>query len=430
MKRTALSVAILSLAIGATAQNYGQGAPQNPPAAGQGAASGQAAPAQAAPAGAKRPPQAKTQPEYDAYNVAAANTDASATEKAADDFATKFPDSELRYLLYTKAMRMYQTANNPDKTEAMGRKVLALDGDDPEALLTVSELIAEKTRDTDLDRDQRFADAVKMSQKALQTIDTGIHVPAGTTQDKLDNYKSGLRSQAYSILGAIEYNKSNYPAAQENQGLYISAEQMKKAVEPFEKIRKAVGDRMEIMVEFHSLWNLPTAKKIARELEQYKPTWYEDPIRMNSPQALAEYARSTDVWVCASETLGSRYPYKDMLDRDAMHVVMADLCWTGGLTEGRKIAAMAETYHRPFAPHDCIGPVGFAAAIHMSFSQPNTLIQESVRAFYKGWYNELVTNMPVIKDGYVYPMEGEGLCIDLLPAVYQRPDLTVRRSNV
>ena len=205
---------------------------------------------------------------------------------------------------------------------------------------------------------------------------------------------------------------------------------MKQAVEPFEKIRKAVGDKMEIMVEFHSLWNLPTAKKIAKTLEAYAPTWYEDPIRMNSPQALAEYARSTDVWVCASETLGSRYPYKDMLDRDAMHVVMADLCWTGGLTEGRKIAAMAETYHRPFAPHDCIGPVGFAAAVHMSFSQPNTLIQESVRAFYKGWYNELVTNMPDIRDGYVYPMEGEGLCIDLLPAVYQRSDLTVRRSNV
>jgi L-alanine-DL-glutamate epimerase-like enolase superfamily enzyme len=53
-----------------------------------------------------------------------------------------------------------------------------------------------------------------------------------------------------------------------------------------------------------------------------------------------------------------------------------------------------------------------------------------VRAFYKGWYNELVTNMPVIKDGYVYPMEGEGLCVDLLPQVYQRSDLTVRRSNV
>jgi L-alanine-DL-glutamate epimerase-like enolase superfamily enzyme len=89
---------------------------------------------------------------------------------------------------------------------------------------------------------------------------------------------------------------------------------------------------------------------------------------------------------------------------------------------------MAETYHRPFAPHDCIGPVGFAAAVHASFSQPNTLIQESVRAFYTGWYKELVTEVPVFKDGYVYPMEGPGLGTELLPAVFERSDLTVRRS--
>ncbi|MCC4242092.1 mandelate racemase/muconate lactonizing enzyme family protein [Thalassospira povalilytica] len=219
------------------------------------------------------------------------------------------------------------------------------------------------------------------------------------------------------------------PMAAETRGQYITAEQMKKAIRPFEEIRKAVGDRVEIMVEFHSQWNLPTAKKIARELEQFSPTWYEDPIRMNSPQALAEFASSTDVWTCASETLGSRWPYKDMLDRDATHVVMVDLCWTGGLTEGKKIAALAETWHRPFAPHDCIGPVGFAAAIHMSFSQPNTLIQESVRAFYKGWYNELVTAVPKIENGYVYPMEGPGLGVELLKSFFDRSDLTVRESK-
>jgi L-alanine-DL-glutamate epimerase-like enolase superfamily enzyme len=219
------------------------------------------------------------------------------------------------------------------------------------------------------------------------------------------------------------------PAAQDNEGAHITASQLKQALEPFEKIRAAVGDKMEIMVEFHSLWNLPMAKKLAKALEPYNPTWFEDPIRMNSPQALAEYARSTSVWTCASETLGSRFPYKEMLDRDAMHVVMADLCWTGGLTEGRKIAALADTYHRPFAPHDCIGPVGFAAAVHASFSQPNTLIQESVRAFYTGWYRELVTEVPVIRDGYILPMQGPGLGTELLPAVFERPDLTVRRSN-
>ena len=220
------------------------------------------------------------------------------------------------------------------------------------------------------------------------------------------------------------------PAAIENNGLYITAEQMKKAVEPFEKIRKAVGDRIDIMVEFHCLWNLPTAKKIARVLEDYAPTWYEDPIRMNSPAALAEYSAATDVWVCASETLGSRWPYKDMLEQDAIQVVMTDLAWTGGLTEGRKIASLAETWHRPYAPHDCTGPVGYVAAVHSSLATPNTLIQESVRAFYTGWYRELVTEMPKIENGRVLPMEGVGLCTELLPAVYERSDLRVRRSEL
>lgn len=219
------------------------------------------------------------------------------------------------------------------------------------------------------------------------------------------------------------------PAAQETGGRQISAAQMKRAIEPFEKIRRAVGDRMEIMVEFHSLWNLPAAKRIARALEPYAPTWYEDPIRMNSPQALAEYARSTPVWVCASETLGSRFPYKELLERDAVDVVMVDVAWTGGLTEARKIAALADTWHRPFAPHDCTGPVAFAAAVHASISQPNTLIQEVVRAFTTGWYRELVTAVPRIDDGYVYPMEGPGLGLELQPAVFRRPDLTVRRSG-
>lgn len=220
------------------------------------------------------------------------------------------------------------------------------------------------------------------------------------------------------------------PPALENRGLYITAAQLRVALEPFEKIRKRVGDAMEIMVEFHSLWSLPTAKQIARALEPYAPTWFEDPIRMNSPQALAEYAASTDVWVCASETLGSRFPYKDMLERGATDVVMTDLCWTGGLTEGRKIAALADLYHRPFAPHDCTGPVAYAAAVHCSFSQPNTLIQESVRSFYDGWYRELVTDLPVIRDGHLLPMEGPGLGLELLPAVFERSDLTRRVSTL
>jgi len=269
--------------------------------------------------------------------------------------------------------------------------------------------------------------------KDIKPVSNWNRGAAGGPYEDLDGFMNRADAVAESLLESGITAMKIWPfdpAAIENEGMFITPTQLKAALEPFEKIRRAVGDKMEVMVEFHSLWNLPMAKKLAKYLEPYAPTWFEDPIRMNSPQALAEYAGSTDVWVCASETLGSKYAYKEMLDRDATHVVMADLCWTGGLTEGRKIASLADTYHRPFAPHDCIGPVGFIASIHTSFSQPNTLIQESVRAFYSGWYKELVTVMPTIKDGYVLPLDGPGLGVELLPAVFERSDLTVRRSEV
>jgi len=212
MKQAAVILAIFSSALWAAGVAMAASGQQGQPASGQ-APAASTAPAQ--PAG-KRPPQAKTQPEFDAWKAASANTDPAALEKAADDFATKFPDSELRVLLYKNAMRLYQRTNNAEKTEALGRKVLALDGDDPEALTQVAEVIAERTRDSDIDKDQRYDEATKMAQKALQTVDTDVSVPPGTPQDKLDAYKSGLRSQAYSTMGTIEYNKNNFPAAQTN----------------------------------------------------------------------------------------------------------------------------------------------------------------------------------------------------------------------
>lgn len=225
MKRAAVILGILSLGIGiriapvavwAQAQTGAAPAQQNPPAAGQ------PAPGATAPA-AKRPPQAKTQPEFDAWKLASANTDAPGLEKASDDFATKFPDSELRILLYKNTMRLYQNANNAEKTEAMGRKVLSFDGDDPEALVIVAEVIAERTRDSDIDKDQRYAEAVTMAQKATQTVDTDVQVPAGTPQERIDAYKSLLRSNAYSILGTIDFKKENYASAQEKLQKSIDA---------------------------------------------------------------------------------------------------------------------------------------------------------------------------------------------------------------
>ncbi len=216
MKQGAMVVVMLALATFVFAQ-YQAPATQNQPAAQAGAAQSGAAQqgaAQPAPPQGKRPPQAKTQPEFDAYKAAVASTnDPAAMEKAADEFAAKYPDSELRTILYQMAMRSYQGTNNGDKMLAMGRKVLALDPDQTEALLGVAEVLVERTRDSDLDKDQRWDEASKLAQHALETIDN-IAVPAGTPQEKVDAYKGFLRSSAYSILGTLQFNKEKYSDAE------------------------------------------------------------------------------------------------------------------------------------------------------------------------------------------------------------------------
>ena len=226
MTRAAIAGAMLAIAVSSFAQynNQTTGQSQSPPATqkstppqgtsqGQAGAGQQGAATQTQPQG-KRPPQAKTQPEYDAFQAAVANTDPATLEKAANDFAAKFPDSELRIVLFKTATRAYQSTNNADKTAEMGRKVLALDPDDPEALVMVANVLAERTRDSDLDKDQRLDEAIKMAQHANQTIDTDIAAPPGTPQDKIDAYKGLLRSNAYSIIGTIEFNQGKYPAAE------------------------------------------------------------------------------------------------------------------------------------------------------------------------------------------------------------------------
>jgi tetratricopeptide (TPR) repeat protein len=214
MKRAAMVLGILTVAAFVAAQQQQAPTQQKQPAGAAGATQPQQGAAATPPAG-KRPPQAKTQPEFDAYNAAIANQkDPAAMEKSADDFATKFPDSELRVLLYKAAVAGYQNANNGEKMSELAQKVLKLDPDDPVALIAVSEVIAERTRDTDLDKDQRFDQAKKYAQHALETVDTDVPVPANAPQSQVDAYKGLLRSSAYSVLGTIAYDQDKFADAQ------------------------------------------------------------------------------------------------------------------------------------------------------------------------------------------------------------------------
>ncbi|MBV9269385.1 MAG: mandelate racemase/muconate lactonizing enzyme family protein, partial [Acidobacteriaceae bacterium] len=219
-------------------------------------------------------------------------------------------------------------------------------------------------------------------------------------------------------------------AAEVNHGHHISSAELRDALAPFEKIRKRVGDSMDIMVEFHSLWNLLPAMKIAQALAPYGTYWHEDPIKMNSLSSLRRYEQVSPAPICASETLGSRWAFRDLLETGVAGIIMLDLGWCGGLSEARKIAAMAEAWHLPVAPHDCTGPVVFTASVHLSLNAPNALVQESVRAFYNGWYKDVVTDLPQVKNGYVTVSQMPGLGCELLPDIDQRFTVSRRISEM
>ena len=220
------------------------------------------------------------------------------------------------------------------------------------------------------------------------------------------------------------------PLAEATRGTSIARADLAKGVAPFKAIRDAVGDRMDIMCELHSIWSLPAALEIAAALRDVGIYWAEDPIKMVNASALADYRRQAGIRVCASETLATRYGFRELLEKDAVDYVMIDLSWCGGLTESKKIAAQAETFQRPIAPHDCTGPVVLIASLALALNAPNAIFQEVVRAYYTGWYKELVTELPRIENGFAHLMTKPGLGTELQPGLKKRADVTVRRSEL
>lgn len=265
-------------------------------------------------------------------------------------------------------------------------------------------------------------------QAGGQTV-ANYGLSGGKTLADLDAFLHRADDLAEELLGEGITAMKIWPfdmAAEASGGQHIDAASLKSALVPFEKIRKRVGDRMEIMVEFHSMWQLLPAIQIARALAPYQTFWHEDPIRMDSLADLKRYAEASSAPLCASETLAGRWRFKDLLLTEAAGIVMLDLSWCGGISEARKIASMAEAWRLPVAPHDCTGPVVLCASTHLSLNAPNALVQESVRAFHRTWYRDLVTALPEIANGMITVPPGPGLGMELARDLDQR--FSVMRS--
>ena len=183
---------------------------------------------------------------------------------------------------------------------------------------------------------------------------------------------------------------------------------------------------MQLMIELHGLWNLKTADD---DLPRRSSRSSRSGSRIRSgptpsrPSPVSSRRRRCPL--AMGETVVGRRGFLPLLQQRAVDVITADVQWTGGLTEARKIASLADAFGVPVAPHDCTGPVTFAACAHLVMSQPNGLVQETVRAFLRTWYADLVDGLPVIGDGRLRLSREPGLGVLGL-----KDDLPVSRISV
>jgi L-alanine-DL-glutamate epimerase-like enolase superfamily enzyme len=195
-------------------------------------------------------------------------------------------------------------------------------------------------------------------------------------------------------------------AARQTKGQFITKEQIDAALAPVRILRDKFGESIEILVEFHSFWSVTAAARIARALEPYKPMWLEDMLMPGNFRQYRELAESTSLPLTIGERMAGKLQFEQLLESKAAKYVMFDVCWCGGLTEARKITAMADACQLPFAPHTAGGPLLFYASTHLSTAMPNLWIQESCQRFYEN-------DWPLMLENPLKPAQGSIAAPDL-----------------
>ncbi len=201
--------------------------------------------------------------------------------------------------------------------------------------------------------------------------------------------------------------------AHRNGGLYLSR----------------VGDQIEIMIEGHAFFQLPSALRIADALREIRPLWLEDVLRVDNVQTLADFRHQSGMPIAASEMLLGRTSYLSLLNAGAADYVMVDPTWAGGISETRRIIELAQSFNVPATMHDCTGPLTLYAGLHCSGASVNVVFQETVRAHIRTFYDQLIDRQPMIENGRLQLPTDPGLGTSLLPELFEPGQSNYRCSS-
>lgn len=196
-------------------------------------------------------------------------------------------------------------------------------------------------------------------------------------------------------------------------GRELPRENFRQARKVVETVRKAVGDDIELLLEFHGRFSPIMALEAIRAMVPYRPAWCEEPIPAHNHESMAQVVAASPLRIATGEHTYSRFGFLDLLLRKGAHVIQPDIVYSGGFMETKKIAALAETYYVSVSPHNCRGPLGTVIAMHLCANIPNFQILETFEDYDVPWRCDLTPGTPRVKNGFYEIPTGAGWGVDV-----------------
>ncbi len=221
-----------------------------------------------------------------------------------------------------------------------------------------------------------------------------------------------IKDQGFTAV-KIDLDQANDPNRFDRANWTANNAEVDRMVSWVKHVRESIPKEMELCCDMHGRYDAGTAKRVAKELEPFRLLWLEEPVPAEDIDAMADVRQSTSTPIACGENLYLRWGYRELLDKKAVDIIQPDIQKTGGLSEGRKIANLAQTYYVPIAPHCVVSPIGMMSTAHVCASIPNFLVCEW------HWINSLdnwknwVKEGEIIQKGYVTVSDKPGIGLEM-----------------
>lgn len=239
--------------------------------------------------------------------------------------------------------------------------------------------------------------------------------PAGSVSGCVDRAQRMVEEGFTAIK--FDIDDLQHPAKHDRYNHTINAAELRTMVERVAAVREAIGPDIDLAIDLHARYDVPSACRIAWELEPFNLMWLEEPVPAENVDALVRVRAQTRTPICAGENLYLRWGFRELLEKGAVDVIEPDVPKCGGLAEAKKIANLAEMHYVPFAPHLVSTPLGTMATAHQCGAIPNFYVQEwhalEEREVWDSYVHAPDGSGSIVKDGYITLPDAPGIGVEL-----------------